>query len=48
MTAISIEDQLGKTYLKTKDFVLVGIPCSVLSLIILLTMSYGLMRLILP
>ncbi|CAO3686385.1 unnamed protein product [Rhizopus stolonifer] len=46
MNAISQENELGKPYLSTKDFLLNGIPSSVFATLLIATVGYGLMVLI--
>ncbi|KAG2207497.1 hypothetical protein INT47_004245 [Mucor saturninus] len=46
MNAISQEDELGKSYLTTKDFLLNGVPSSVFATLCITTIGYGLMVLI--
>ena len=43
MTAISLEDATGRTYVKTWDFLKVGILSSILTYIVLVTVGYALM-----
>ncbi|CAO3672911.1 hypothetical protein G6F70_003044 [Rhizopus microsporus] len=43
MSAIMMEDQTGKPYLKAKDFLIVGIPVSVAVTILIFTLGYGIM-----
>jgi phosphate transporter len=45
MTAISQENMLGVPYLKTSDFVRNGIPCSILNMLLIITLGYFLMEL---
>lgn len=45
MTAISQENGLGLPYLKTKDFVKNGVPCSILIMLCVVTVGYVLMEL---
>jgi phosphate transporter len=43
--AIMMEDsQTGQRYLKVKHFISRGIPSSVLTLVVVITVGYGLMR----
>ncbi|KAL0940610.1 pho87 protein, partial [Colletotrichum truncatum] len=44
MTAIMKEDPTGQRYLQVKHFISRGVPSSVLSLIVVISMGYGLMR----
>jgi phosphate transporter len=46
MTAISQEKRNGTPYLKTKDFLRNGVPCSILVMICICTIGYGLMSLV--
>lgn len=46
MNAISQENELGKPYLTTKDFLLNGVPSSVFATLCITTVGYGLMVLI--
>jgi phosphate transporter len=46
MNAISQENELGKPYLRTKDFLLNGIPSSVFATLLITTVGYGIMSLI--
>lgn len=43
ITAISIESVGGRPFVKTKDFLKVGIPISVIVLLITVTVGYGIM-----
>ncbi|ORE10673.1 SPX-domain-containing protein [Rhizopus microsporus var. microsporus] len=43
MSAIMMEDQTGKPYLRAKDFLIVGIPVSVAVTILIFTLGYGIM-----
>ncbi|KAI9480820.1 MAG: SPX domain-containing protein [Benjaminiella poitrasii] len=43
MSAIMMEDQTGKPYLKTKDFILVGVPTSIIVTLLIFTLGYGIM-----
>ncbi|GAA5804679.1 hypothetical protein HPULCUR_010182 [Helicostylum pulchrum] len=45
MTAISQENSLGVPYLKTKDFLRNGVPCSILIMLCIVTLGYVLMEL---
>ncbi|KAG2197878.1 hypothetical protein INT47_003547 [Mucor saturninus] len=45
MTAISQENALGTPYLKTKDFLKNGVPCSILIMLCIVTLGYVLMEL---
>ncbi|KAI9268480.1 SPX domain-containing protein [Helicostylum pulchrum] len=46
MNAISQENELGKPYLTTKDFLLNGVPSSIFATLCITTVGYGLMVLI--
>lgn len=46
MTAISQENVIGEPYLKTKDFLKNGVPCSVLIMLCIATLGYLLMMLV--
>ncbi|KAI7902686.1 SPX domain-containing protein [Cokeromyces recurvatus] len=46
MNAISQEDELGKPYLTTKDFLVNGVPSSIFAMLCITTIGYGLMALI--
>lgn len=46
MNAISQENELGKPYLTTKDFLINGVPSSVFATLCITTLGYGLMRVI--
>lgn len=41
MTSVSMEDQTGRTYLTTKDFAKVGVPCSVIVTLWIMTVGFG-------
>ncbi|KAI7899605.1 SPX domain-containing protein [Cokeromyces recurvatus] len=41
MNAIMLEDPTGKPYLKIKDFILIGIPSSLVAAVITICLSYG-------
>ncbi|KAF9975206.1 low-affinity phosphate transporter [Actinomortierella ambigua] len=43
MNAIMMEDEMGQQYLSTKDFLMVGVPSSVVACITIVTLGYGLM-----
>ncbi|KAL9538229.1 hypothetical protein MBANPS3_011093 [Mucor bainieri] len=43
MSAIMMEDQTGKPYLKTKDFLVVGVPVSIAVTVLIFTLGYGIM-----
>ncbi|KAL7311654.1 low-affinity phosphate transporter [Mucor circinelloides] len=43
MSAIMMEDQTGKPYLKTKDFLIVGVPVSIIVTVLIFTLGYGIM-----
>ncbi|KAJ0168346.1 putative transporter C3B8.04c [Colletotrichum tanaceti] len=44
MTAIMKEDPTGQRYLRVKHFISRGVPSSILTLVVVVTMGYGLMR----
>ncbi|KZL78304.1 SPX domain-containing protein, partial [Colletotrichum tofieldiae] len=44
MTAIMKEDPTGQRYLRVKHFISRGVPSSILTLIVVVTLGYGLMR----
>lgn len=46
INAVSIEDATGRPYLKTRDFLKVGVPMSVAVLVITVTVGYGIMMLL--
>ncbi|PQE26368.1 spx domain-containing protein [Rutstroemia sp. NJR-2017a BBW] len=47
MTAIMMEDsQTGQRYLQVKHFITRGIPASILTLLVVITVGYGLMRVV--
>ncbi|KAI8386805.1 SPX domain-containing protein [Blakeslea trispora] len=46
MNAISQENELGKPYLSTKDFLVNGVPSSIFAMLCIATIGYGLMALI--
>ncbi|KAI9319000.1 Sodium:sulfate symporter transmembrane region-domain-containing protein [Dichotomocladium elegans] len=46
MNAISQENELGKPYLRTKDFLRNGVPASLFCLLVVTTIGYGLMDLV--
>ena len=43
MTAISLEDATGRTYIKTLDFLKTGILSSVITYLVVVTVGYLLM-----
>ncbi|KAG2194422.1 hypothetical protein INT47_003133 [Mucor saturninus] len=43
MSAIMLEDPSGKPYLTTKDFVITGIPTSIIATCLIFTLGYGIM-----
>lgn len=43
MSAIMMEDPTGRPYLKTKDFLIVGVPTSIVVTILIFTLGYGIM-----
>ena len=46
MNAVSQENELGKPYLKTTDFLRNGVPSSFFCMICIATIGYGLMTLV--
>jgi phosphate transporter len=46
MTAISQENTAGKAHLKTKDFLMNGVPCSILIMLCIVIVGYPLMELV--
>jgi phosphate transporter len=44
MTAVSLEGPDGRTYLTAADFIAVGVPCSAIAYVLIITLGYGLMR----
>ena len=44
MNAIALEDQTGKPYLTTGDFLRVGVPSSVATYALVVTIGYGIMQ----
>ncbi|KAJ1969742.1 low-affinity phosphate transporter [Dispira parvispora] len=46
MTAIMMEDETGKPYLTTKDFLVAGIPSSVIAFGLIITVGYGILALL--
>jgi phosphate transporter len=44
MQAISLEDQTGQTYLSTADFLRVGIPGSIATYCLIVSVGYALMK----
>ncbi|KAJ1911940.1 low-affinity phosphate transporter, partial [Tieghemiomyces parasiticus] len=42
MTAIMMEDETGKPYVTTKDFLVAGVPSSILAFMVVATVGYGL------
>jgi phosphate transporter len=47
MHAINVEDpNTGIRYLTTKDFIKVGVPSSIISMIVIVTVGYGLMEIL--
>ncbi|KAL1925238.1 uncharacterized protein VTP21DRAFT_121 [Calcarisporiella thermophila] len=46
MNAIMLENEMGKAYLSTRDFLRTGVPASVLATALVVTMGYGLMELL--
>jgi phosphate transporter len=43
MSAVMLEDQTGKPYLKTWDFLVVGVPTSVICTALIFTLGYGIL-----
>lgn len=43
MSAVMLEDPSGKPYLTTKDFIITGIPTSIISTVLIFTLGYGIM-----
>jgi phosphate transporter len=43
MSAVMLEDPSGKPYLSTKDFIITGIPTSIICTILIFTLGYGIM-----
>ncbi|OBZ91242.1 Low-affinity phosphate transporter PHO91 [Choanephora cucurbitarum] len=43
MSAVMMEDPTGKPYLKTKDFLIVGVPVSIVVTLLIFTLGYGIM-----
>ncbi|GAA5811670.1 hypothetical protein MFLAVUS_005111 [Mucor flavus] len=43
MSAVMLEDPSGKPYLTTKDFIITGIPTSIISTCLIFTLGYGIM-----
>lgn len=46
MNAVSLEDSTGQNYVSTIDFIKCGIPGSGFAAAIIMTVGYGMMRLI--
>ena len=44
MNAIALEDQTGKPYLTTLDFLRVGIPCSITTYLLVISLGFVVMR----
>lgn len=44
MNAIALEDQTGKPYLSTLDFLRVGVPCSVATYLLVVSVGYVIMH----
>lgn len=44
MNAIALEDQTGKPYLSTLDFLRVGVPCSVATYFLVISVGFVVMR----
>lgn len=45
MSAAMLEDHRGKQYLTTKDFIVTGIPTSIICTVLIFTLGYGIMTL---
>ncbi|KAI8891002.1 SPX-domain-containing protein [Backusella circina FSU 941] len=43
MSAVMLEDQTGKPYLKTWDFLVIGVPTSVICTALIFTLGYGIL-----
>ncbi|KAG1515908.1 hypothetical protein G6F52_009568 [Rhizopus delemar] len=43
MSAVMMEDPTGKPYLKAKDFIIVGVPVSIVITLLIFTLGYGIM-----
>jgi anion transporter len=43
MSAVMLEDPSGKPYVSTKDFIITGIPTSIICTILIFTLGYGIM-----
>ncbi|KAI8371763.1 SPX domain-containing protein [Radiomyces spectabilis] len=43
MSAVMMEDPTGKPYLTTKDFIITGIPTSIIATLLVFTLGYGIM-----
>ncbi|ORX93102.1 SPX-domain-containing protein [Basidiobolus meristosporus CBS 931.73] len=43
MSAVMMENPLGKPYLTTKDFIITGIPTSIICTVLVFTLGYGIM-----
>jgi phosphate transporter len=43
MTAVSLEDATGRTYVNTWDFIKVGVPSSILTYAVVVSLGYVLM-----
>ena len=46
MSAMAQEDSLGRRYLTSGDFLKNGVPATVIATAVIVTLGYGLMRLI--
>ncbi len=44
MNAIALEDQTGKPYLATLDFLRVGVPCSIAAYLLVISLGFVIMR----
>lgn len=45
MSAIMLENEKGRQYLTTKDFVVTGVPVSIVVCVLIFTLGYGIMSL---
>lgn len=43
MSAVMLEDSRGKQYLTTRDFIVTGIPISIVATLLVCTLGYGIM-----
>jgi di/tricarboxylate transporter len=46
MNAVSLEDATGQTFVATNDFLVAGVPSSVLAYSVIVTLGYGLMKVV--